>query len=219
MLQTSPRRLPPLERLSKAIVDDTKYTLDFMREVFVANKSTGAIAPSGKILAERVTDLAVLDKAKVIVEFGPGTGVFTEAIERKRPADSYFCAFEVNDKFVAATRKRCPGVDVVHDCAQSVLKHLNAKGHTHCDVIVSGLPWTRFDEALQDEILDATYAALKPGGRFVTFAYSSSPLVPHGRKFFKDKLGAKFSRVWKSDNIWNNFPPAVVFVATKHRQP
>lgn len=216
MLQTSPRRLPPLQRLSKAIVDDTKYTLDFMREVFVANKSTGAIAPSGKILAERVTDLAELATAKVIVEFGPGTGVFTEAIERKRPADSYFCAFEVNEKFVAATTKRCPRVEVIHDGAQKVSNHLKSKGFDHCDVIVSGLPWTRFEEPLQDEILDATYNALKPGGRFVTFAYSSSPLVPNGRKFFKDKLGAKFAQVWKSDNVWNNFPPAVVFVATKH---
>lgn len=216
MLQSAPRREPPLQRLSKAIVKDTKYTLDFMREVIVSNKSTGAIAPSGKELAERVTDCAELHNAKIIVEFGPGTGVFTEAIERKRRPDSYFCAFEVNDKFVGATRERCPGVEVLHDCAQNVLAHLKTKGFDHCDVIVSGLPWTRFDEELQDDILHATYEALRPGGKFVTFAYASSPLVPNGRKFFKKKLNSTFDRVWKSENIWNNFPPAVVFVATKH---
>jgi phosphatidylethanolamine/phosphatidyl-N-methylethanolamine N-methyltransferase len=216
MLQTAPRREPPLQRLSKAIAEDSKYTLEFMRGVFLANKSTGAIAPSGRVLADRVSDYAELDKANVIVEFGPGTGVFTEAIERKRRPGTYFCALEVNESFVQATRKRCPDTDVIHDSAQNVMKHLELKGFTSCDVIVSGLPWTRFDDELQDSILHATYEALRPGGKFVTFAYSSSPLVPNGRKFFKDKLRAKFQRVWKSDNIWNNFPPAVVFVATKH---
>ena len=93
--------------------------------------------------------------------------------------------------------------------------HLGKKGFDGCDVIVSGLPWTRFDDPLQDSILDATHDALRPGGKFVTFAYASSPLVPNGRKFFKDKLNAKFHSVYKSENVWNNFPPAVVFVATK----
>lgn len=216
MLQTAPRREPPLQRLTRAIAEDSKYTIDFMREVLLSNKSTGAIAPSGRVLAERVTDLAELDKADVIVEFGPGTGVFTEAIERKRRPNSYFCALEVNEKFVEATRKRCPGAMVIHDCAQNVQQYLNEHGFQNCDVIVSGLPWTRFPEELQDDILNATLAALRPGGKFVTFAYSSSPLVPNGRKFFKDKLNAKFQHVKKSETIWNNFPPAVVFVATKH---
>lgn len=206
---------PPLKRFSDAIVKDSIYTLNFMRGVFLANKSTGAIAPSSRALAERVTELAEVEKADVIVEFGPGTGVFTEIVAQRHKPGACFFALEVNESFVEATRKRCPGVDVIHDSAQHVMAHLNRKGFSACDVIVSGLPWTRFDDTLQDSILDATHEALRPGGKFVTFAYSSSPLVPNGRKFFKDKLNAKFAKVYKSDIVWNNFPPAVVFVATK----
>jgi len=214
-LDTPARRKSPLAQLQRRIAKDGAYTLEFMREVLLSNKSTGALAPSGRALAELVTRLAHLDKADVIVEFGPGTGVFTEQIVKTKRPESYFCAFEVNEKFVQATRKRCPEVEVVHDSAEKVCEHLSSRGHDGCDVIVSGLPWTRFPESLQDSILDATYAALRPGGRFITFAYASSPLVPNGRKFFKDKLNAKFDHVRKTPNIWNNFPPAVVFIAKK----
>lgn len=190
-------------------------TLSFMKEVIRANKSTGAIAPSGKQLAEAVTDMARVHESNVIVEYGPGTGVFTQAILAKKRPDAYFIALEVNEEFVRVTRDRCPGVHVIHDCAQNSRKYLTEAGFDSCDTIVSGLPWTRFDDSLQDEILEATFDVLRPGGRFVTFAYAVSPYVPSGRKFFKRKLVARFGNVRRSEYIWKNFPPCVVFIAEK----
>lgn len=187
----------------------------FMKGVFFANRTTGAIAPSGKKLAEVVTDMAQLQGAKVIVEYGPGTGVFTEVIQQKMDADACFIALEVNPEFVEATRKRCPNIKVYEDSAQHALKYVKEAGHEYCDVIVSGLPWTRFDDALQDEILDATFDALRPGGRFVTFAYATSPLVPSGSKFFEGKLPKRFPKTSVSKPIWDNFPPCLVYIAEK----
>ncbi|MCC6143149.1 MAG: methyltransferase domain-containing protein, partial [Candidatus Hydrogenedentes bacterium] len=169
-----------------------KSTLAFMKEVVRTNRSTGAIAPSSPALAEVVTDMARVAEADVIVEYGPGTGVFTQVIERKRKADSYFIAMEVNPEFVRATRKLCPNVHVYEDTAQNAIKYLRDAGHDGCDCIVSGLPWTRFPEELQDEILAATWDVLRPGGRFVTFAYAFSPLFNSGRRFFQGKLPARF---------------------------
>lgn len=191
------------------------FTLTFMKEVLLANRTTGAIAPSGRKLAEAVTEMARLGGEKVIVEYGPGTGVFTEVIMQKKDPDAYFIALEVNDEFVKATRERCPGVMVYEDSAESAIKYLREAGHDHCDVIISGLPWTRFDDALQDSILNATYEVLRPGGRFVTFAYAFSPWVPSGRKFFKGKLPAKFPKTSVSRPVWKNFPPCLVFTAEK----
>ena len=186
-----------------------------MKEVIRANKSTGAIAPSGRQLADTVTDMAQVHQSNVIVEYGPGTGVFTEAILLKKRPDAYFIALEVNEEFVKATQERCPGVHVYHDCAQNARRYLEEAGYDGCDTIVSGLPWTRFDDELQDEILQATYDVLVPGGRFVTFAYAVSPFVPSGRKFFREKLVAQFGPVERSEHIWKNFPPCVVFIAEK----
>ena len=190
-------------------------TLSFIKEVFRANKSTGAIAPSGKQLADAVTDMAGVSESKVIVEYGPGTGVFTEAILAKKRSDAHFLALEVNEEFVRVTRERFPEVQVVHDCAQNAKKYLQEAGFDGCDTIVSGLPWTRFDGDLQDEILEATYDVLVPGGKFVTFAYAMSPYIPSGRKFFREKMVERFGGVDCSKHIWKNIPPCVVFIAEK----
>jgi phosphatidylethanolamine/phosphatidyl-N-methylethanolamine N-methyltransferase len=186
-----------------------------MREVFRANKSTGAFAPSSKALADIVTDYADLDRANVIVEYGPGTGVFTRAIEHKMKKDALFIALEVNEEFVKATQKACKRVHVYHDGAQNASKYLEKHGAACCDTVISGLPWSRFSDQLQDEILEATFNLLCPGGKFITFAYSASPYLPSGKKFFQGKLQRRFPHVHKSRQIWKNFPPSVVYLCEK----
>jgi phospholipid N-methyltransferase len=197
-------------------VSRLKYTLQFMKGVIVNNAVTGAIGPSTRALAEAVTDLAEVRNAKVIVEYGAGTGVFTEVILEKMPKDALLLALEVNPEFVRSTQERCPRAWVVEDTAQNARLYLERKGFSHCDTIVSGLPWTRFSEALQDEILEATYHVLRPGGLFVTFGYAFSPWVPSGRRFFKGKLLRRFPEVHKVGPIWKNFPPANVYIARKN---
>lgn len=189
--------------------------ITFMKEVLHDNKTTGALGPSSKALADAVTNIADLPGAKAIVEYGSGEGVFTEAILQKKDEDSFFVAMEVNPVLVAATKQRCPGVQVVQDSAQNAAKYLQEAGYEHCDVIVSGLPWSRFSDTLQNDILDATFDVLKPGGRFVTFAYAFSPLFQSGRHFFTQKLPAKFPGVERVGPIWKNMPPCHVYVSIK----
>jgi phospholipid N-methyltransferase len=191
------------------------YALEFMKGVLTSWKVTGAVGPSSRALAEEVTERADLRDAGVIVEFGPGTGVFTEVIAQKAKRGAHLLAIEVNPEFVLATRRRCPGVHVVQGSAGDTVKFLAEDGFDHCDVIVSGLPWTVFPEGLQDTILQAAYDALRPGGRFITFAYTLSPLFPSGRRFFKGKLPAKFEKVTRSRAIWKNLPPAHVYICDK----
>ena len=192
------------------------YALEFMKGVLKSWKITGAVGPSSRWLAEEVTEHANLRDSDVIVEFGPGTGVFTEVIARKAREDAHFIAVEINPEFAEATRRRCPGVKVITGSAGETSRFLSEDGFDHCDVIVSGLPWTVFPESLQDTILDAAYAALRPGGRFVTFAYTLSPLFESGRRFFHGKLPSKFESVTRSKAIWKNIPPAHVYICDKH---
>ncbi len=192
--------------------------LTFMKEVIRDNRTTGAFGPSSRRLAEVVTDLARLDEANVIVEYGSGEGVFTEAVLEKKKPDAFFIAMEVSATLVEATRQRCPAATVIHDGAQNAQQYLREAGHEHCDAIVSGLPWTRFDDGLQNEILEATYNVLAPGGRFVTFAYAMSPLFSSGRRFFFNKLPARFPDVTRVGPIWKNFPPCHVYMAKKPKE-
>ena len=176
--------------------------------------SVGAVAPSSRRLAELITDVAELDRASVVVEFGPGTGAFTEVILRKIPPPAAFFAIEANASFAAATRTRFPGLDVVHDSAVAVRAHLEARGHAACDCIVSGLPFASFSPATQDEILAAVTDVLAPGGRFVTFAHLTGVLWPLARRF-RHRLTAEFSDVAVTHTIWRNIPPAYVYRAVK----
>ncbi len=189
--------------------------LAFMIETIRDNKTTGAFGPSSRALADAITDLADLPSAKTIVEYGPGEGVFTEAILRKKSADSFFVALEVLPTLVEATKKRCPGVNVVQDSAENAIVYLREAGYDNCDAIVSGLPWARFPEDLQDRLLDATFKVLAPGGRFVTFAYAMSPAIPSGRRFFSGKMPEKFGRIRRVGPVWKNLPPCFVYIATK----
>lgn len=189
--------------------------LTFMREVIRENKTTGAIAPSSRELAEAITRMAGLRGAKVIVEYGAGEGVFTRQIMKEMDPDAHFISMEINPHLAAVAQKRCPKAVIINDSAENAIVHLRKAGFDHCDAIVSGLPWTRFNDALQDRILEAAYEVLAPGGRFVTFAYAMSPLVPSGRRFFTGKLPSRFQNVRRIGPVWKNVPPCFVYLCTK----
>ncbi len=190
--------------------------LEFLGQFVSRRMETGAVAASSSGLAELITDCASVSAAKVVLEFGSGTGVFTEKILEKMLDDGVFLALEVNPMFVEATKKRCPGARVVHDSAARARQHLDQLGVDYCDAIVSGLPWASFPDALQNEILDAALDVLKPGGTFVSFAYLQGLLLPPGQRF-RRKLYGRFSQVERSRTVWSNIPPAFVYTARTRR--
>jgi phospholipid N-methyltransferase len=78
------------------------------------------------------------------------------------------------------------------------------------DAIVSGLPWAAFAPEMQQRVLDEMMRVLRPGGRFVTFAYLQGLLLAGGQNFAR-VLPKYFSEVQRSRIIWNNLPPAFVY--------
>lgn len=187
---------------------------NFIKQFILHPLKTGAIAPTGDDLTELITDLADLKNTKSVVEFGCGSGVFTEKILSKISSETKFFALEINEEFAEATRKRCPTAIVYDDGAQNIGKYLKQNGSDFCDVIISGLPWAMFGEDIRKEILDAVSASLKPGGKFLTFSYVHGSFIPTGINF-KKQLDAYFSKVEKSDVVLNNIPPAFVYICIK----
>ena len=187
-------------------------TRRFLKNFIRRPGETGAIVASSRELANVITDVAQLGGAEMVVEFGPGAGVFTETIARRLDPGTTFLSVEINHEFVEATRARCPGVTVVHDSAVNTHAHLQDLGFNGCDRIICGLPWASFSESVQDEILDTVTRVLRPGGRFVTFAYRQGLLLPAGWRFRK-KLENSFLRVTTTRTVWLNVPPAFVYCA------
>jgi phospholipid N-methyltransferase len=172
--------------------------------------STGAIAPSSRFVANSVVSLANLESAKTVVELGPGTGVFTEQIFNRLNPDSTFFALELNDAFVQATRDRCPQAEVFHDTAMSIGHYLSMYDAEQCDCIISSLPWTIFEPADQDRLLQTLSSVLAPGGRFVSIVYLGANTRRRGRHFIQS-LPSHFLTVYKTKTVWQNMPPTQIY--------
>ncbi len=201
-------------QVGECIEKNIEGSVEFLKEFKKDRFSTGAVAQSSTILANYITDVANLKEKKTVVELGSGTGVFTKDIVKKLPDDATFFALELNEFFVAKTKLNCPEAKVYHADAKDIQKYLHNNDKHFCDCVISGLPWSCFDEKKQTELIDSIYDSLEKGGEFLTFAYAQSSFLPQGRKF-KRLLEKKFKVTIQTKTVWLNLPPAFVYVCTK----
>ncbi len=189
--------------------------IDFIKQFIKHPTSIGAIAPSTEELAEQMVAPIKLDRIKTIVEYGAGTGVFTQYVsDRIDHKKTLFFSFEIDEKFHEISSQKVPEIEILKDSASNVCKQLRRRGKKHTDAIISGLPWAVFPNDLQDEILEATLRALKPGGIFTTFTYIHSFYLPAACRI-RSKLKKNFAEVSISPVVWANMPPAIVYWCKK----
>ncbi len=145
-----------------------------------------------------------LDAANIVVELGPGTGIFTRFIERELKPEARLICLEINPELARTVAEQFPRALVVNDSAENLAQHL---GHPDpgVDCVISGLPWVILSEGDQKRLLEPAVNALRPGGRFATFAYSHASWLPAGRRF-RAMLESSFSRVDVSAQVWRNLP-------------
>jgi phosphatidylethanolamine/phosphatidyl-N-methylethanolamine N-methyltransferase len=175
---------------------------------------TGAVAASSPALARQMTDGIGLEQARTVVELGPGTGVFTDAIRRRVTPGTRIVAIEINGHLVErlAGRYRGEPVEVVHGSAADVARLVAGP----VDAVVSGLPWTVMAEPVRRRILDEVAAVLGSTGVFTTFAYAHAAWTPPGRRF-AGELKERFGTTGTSRLVWRNLPPAFVHRASAPR--
>ena len=151
-----------------------------------------------------------LAAAQAVLEYGPGTGSFTGHVLKALQPTSKLIAIELNPGLADAFRSRYPNVELAQDSVANVKAICRRAGIESVDCIVSGLPWASFSKGMQTEFLNAMMQVLKPGGDFVTFAYVHGLLLPPGKRFAA-LLPQYFNSVSKSQVVWLNLPPAVVY--------
>ncbi len=188
----------------------------FLKEFLRAPARTGAIAPSSRQLATAITAPIPERGDPVVVELGPGTGVFTEAIQRRLAGRGRHLAVELNPLLAGVVAARYPGVEVVTADAARLSELLAERGLAHADVVVSGLPWAAFPAALQQAVLTGVARVLPPDGAFTTFAYVVSRWTPPARGF-RRRLTEMFEEVVLGRTIMGNLPPAFVYHARRPR--
>ncbi|MFI7134806.1 class I SAM-dependent methyltransferase [Nonomuraea sp. NPDC050153] len=182
------------------------FFLEFVRDPM----TVGAVAPSSPALARVATAAVPSTGSPIVVELGPGTGSFTEAIQRRLAGRGRHIAVEVNSGFARKLAALHPEVDVVHADAADLTRVLAQRGLRQADVVVSGLPWAAFTENQQRDVLSAVVATLSPHGVFTTFAYVHARWAPPARRLLRS-MRWRFDEVVISRTVWANLPPALVY--------
>ena len=175
----------------------------FLREYLSAPDTIGAIAPSSRHLAASMTASIDFGKAHCIVEYGAGTGVFTQDVAARKKQDTAYIVIEQNDRFYEMLKKQfhgMPGVELIHGDARNVCGFLRERGFCHADYIISGLPFTSLPQQISHKILSQTQKAIGMEGVFTTFQYTLL------RKTFLEN----YFDIQKMVKVWRNLPPAYV---------
>ncbi len=175
----------------------------FVAEFIKHPRTTGAIAPSSHELARNMLKGIDFNNCQCIVEYGPGTGVFTELIVRKKNAETLFIAMESNPRFCKSLQKKYnenKNVVIINDSAENLQKYLDEYHLEKVDYIVSGLPFTSLPPAVSEKILSNTTKILGADGKFITFQYT----------LLKKDLFAEFFADLSTSRVRLNMPPAFI---------
>ncbi|WP_232798126.1 class I SAM-dependent methyltransferase [Salinibacter altiplanensis] len=166
-------------------------TLAYIKNFF-QDRDVAAIAPSSSFLVRRVCKWIDFEEDQIIVEYGPGNGVFSEFILDRMTADSTLLLIESNPAFVEMLEDRTadePRAVVVEDRAERIVEILDAHGVDAVDYIVSGIPFSFLDETEREGLLARTRDVLAANGKFLVYQnynHLEAPLREHFSEVTKE---------------------------------
>lgn len=179
----------------------------FLKQFWQEKKMVGSMIPSSRYLAKKMLQNVNFKKARVLVELGPGTGVFTRKILEQMHEDAKLFVFELNDQFYQNLQEEIQDdrLVLIHDSAEHIQKYLNDAGFIHADYVISSLPLTNFPKKLKESILKTVHHCLKNEGCYIQFAYSLISKKVLETQF--DEMDISFTPL--------NFPPAFIYTCSK----
>jgi phosphatidylethanolamine/phosphatidyl-N-methylethanolamine N-methyltransferase len=186
-----------------------KSKLFFLKQYLRRPFGTGSITPSSQKLAEFMIANLGLEPGDVVVELGPGTGVFTREILAQGVVPANLILVEFNKDFAKFLREEFPKVRILEGDAGELPKLLQSLGQGRVRRIVSGIPLRSLKPAQRKQITQAIAHTLEPGGVAVQFSYLKASPLP---KLTATEAGLIGKRVAVAIG---NVPPAFVWQYTK----
>jgi phosphatidylethanolamine/phosphatidyl-N-methylethanolamine N-methyltransferase len=196
------------DRLSKAVgaqIKDLDDEVHFLRSWIERPLSTGAVTPSGKILARTMARYVDPNSSGPVVELGPGTGPVTEALVANGVDPSRLVLVEFNPTFCRLLRARYPQATLVQGDAYSMRRLLESLLLQPAAAVVSGLPLMTKPIKQRLRLIRDAFELMLPGAPFVQFTYSVASPLPRRQSFTAEA----------SERIWMNLPPARVWIYRK----
>ena len=190
---------------------DISPNMFFFRQFLKNPRMIGSIIPTSRAAVDRLLEPIDLSSARCVVEYGPGTGVFTRAILARSSPSTQVIAIDPNPNFIRYLSETINDSRLV--CVQGSAVDVEAivadLNYEAVDYVVSGLPFSTLPNGLDTQIMAATQRVLAPSGQFVVYQYS---------RFVITHLSQHFKRV-DQRRAWQCIPPAYLFWAHKTAEP
>jgi phospholipid N-methyltransferase len=191
----------------------------FFKESLRSLRSTASVVPSSRYLTAALCEHIDFHRARVVAEFGPGTGAVTNVILARLRPDAVLYAIDMNPSFIKHLKRTCadPRLIAVHGSASDLSRIVNKAADGGVDAVVSSLGLTSMPQGLRTDIYEQVRHCLRRGGVLTQYQYLVSQA---GCKFrrsefderrFLESYFDKISTKW----VFMNFPPACVFTCRK----
>lgn len=199
----------------------------FITEAARDLRTVGAVAPSGRALAQALTAPVRMQAPRPlsVLEAGAGTGAVTRELIKELPPGSHLDVVDANPRFAERLRH------LVH--THPLLAGRSEQVHVHqgCieqldlsrryDVIVSGLPLFNFPRRQVETIMERYLRLLHPGASLAYFAYLGTRpariLLGSRAEMRRHQAVHEVMRDYQRrygtgcETVWANVPPARVW--------
>jgi phosphatidylethanolamine/phosphatidyl-N-methylethanolamine N-methyltransferase len=183
--------------------DEARFLRSWLERPLV----TGAVTPSGKMLARVMASYVDPRMTGPVIELGPGTGPVTDALVRRGIEQERLVLVEYNPDFCKLLKRRFPRATVVQGDAYDINETLADVMKEPGAATVSSLPLFTKPMEQRLDLLSAAQDLMHPNAPFVQFTYAVVPPIPaRGRGYVATR----------SNRVWLNLPPARVWV---YRRP
>lgn len=142
------------------------YLSSLLQDRYVAS-----VVPTSRFAVEKICSRIDLQSARVVIEYGPGTGVFTRALLRRMSPDARLVAIERNEALSNLLRRNCRDtrLQIYNDCAGNILDIVRRSDAGQADCVLSGIPFSFLPPETRVELLRNTHRILRKGGKFLAY--------------------------------------------------
>jgi phospholipid N-methyltransferase len=209
----------PKPSFTQKVKDIALFFRGFLKEP----SKVGSVIPSSSHLAKAISRQipkgSFSDRAqrRLILEVGPGTGVFSDKIIKRMGKKDELHLVEFDPKFCQTLQEKYKKLTNVKVINISITEYSPKEKY---DYIVSGLPLNAFQATFVKCVFDKFMNIIKPGGKMSYFEYLFLPRISlmlysgeakeNLEKVLAEKEKHHEQHYLGKERVWTNLPPAQV---------
>ncbi len=180
-------------------------TFQYIR-TYWKDRKIASVTPSSSFAVRRICGKIDFTRDNIIVECGPGSGVFSFAILNQMSQNSKLILIESNRNFFEYLQHHINDarVFVFYDNAINLPCIVKQFGIGDVDYIIMGIPFSFTDHELNHKIIAHSKGVLRKGGKLIVYQFS-----PRIKKYLKrlfEEIHIGFELL--------NVPPLIIFEAS-----